>query len=211
MLTEYKGFTITIEQDQEPVNPREDIDGLMGKFACFHKRYNLGDSDHGYDSKDYSGWGGMAQGITRKEGDIVVMEPLYLLDHSGLALQNGPFACDPGGWDSGMVGYAFVTKRAIRENYAIKHVTKKHIERARQELLNEIETYNKYLSGEVYAFSIRKTGQHDEEIVGFPDEVPVDSCCNFYGVKEAEAEAKAWIDANVARLEKKESEVLTPA
>ena len=37
----YKGCTIEIEQDPDPMNPRTEYDNL-GTMICCHKRYNLG-------------------------------------------------------------------------------------------------------------------------------------------------------------------------
>ena len=41
-LTLYKGYTIAIDYDSDPSNPREWDN--FGTMVCFHRRYALGDS-----------------------------------------------------------------------------------------------------------------------------------------------------------------------
>ena len=44
---EYKGYKINIEQESDPLNPREeDFDCNIGTLVAFHKRYDLGDKTH---------------------------------------------------------------------------------------------------------------------------------------------------------------------
>ena len=43
---------LRIIQDSEPLNPRTEYDGHLGRMICFHSRYNLGD-EHSYDSSDW--------------------------------------------------------------------------------------------------------------------------------------------------------------
>ena len=51
-------FTLSIVQDEDPVNPRLDFNSL-GKMICFHKRYNLGDV-HRIDPSDFNDWDDLA-------------------------------------------------------------------------------------------------------------------------------------------------------
>jgi hypothetical protein len=44
-------FTLSIVQDEDPLNPRLDYDNL-GKMICFHKQHNLGD-EHNIDPSDF--------------------------------------------------------------------------------------------------------------------------------------------------------------
>lgn len=196
MLTEtidYQGHKIEIHTDENAQNPRTDYDSNMAVFALFHKRLVLGDKDHGYDSKDYSGWAEMEKAIRRKEKDIVAMTPVYMYDHSGITIASTPFSCP---WDSGQIGFAFVTKRKIRENYAVKKVTKKQIERATAEMQNEIDLYDQYLKGEVYGFIIKTKGLGRNP--SLTAEEIFDSCWGYYG-NEAETEAKSIVDHRLAK------------
>jgi hypothetical protein len=168
---EYEGFKIEIEQDDSPESPREW--GNMGKMICFHGRYQLGDKDHGYDHSDYSGWDEMKEALEKK---ATVVLPVYLYDHSGLAISITPFSCR---WDSGQIGFIIATREDICTNFSVKRVTKRIREDVRKSLKGEIEAYGQYLSGDVWQYSIEdKDGNH------------IDSCCGMYGREYCEQAAK---------------------
>jgi hypothetical protein len=182
---ECKDYTIRIMQDDSPIDPRESDDYLMGTMLCFHRRYNLGDK-HDLKHENFSSWGEI-QEYLRKELRANIIIPLYLLDHSGLWIRAGRgFPEDSGGWDSGVVGFIYTTPKRIRNMYAIKHITKEKLTQAEKELYREVETYNDYLTGNVYGF-----------IVEDPEGENIDSCWGFYGdegMKEAYSQAKGTID-----------------
>ena len=52
MTMEHEGYEIEVTRDEFPESPRQ-WDNL-GKMIFFHKRYDLGDKGHGYDSDDYA-------------------------------------------------------------------------------------------------------------------------------------------------------------
>lgn len=154
---------LKIVYDDSPESPRE-WDNLS-RMVCFHGRYSLGDS-HNYKSGDYNGWDGLSMAI-KKDYDVAVILPLYLYDHSGITISTSAFSCP---WDSGQVGFVFVTKEDIRNNYGIKRVTKKLIEEVEKIIISEIETYDDYLRGNVYGFILEDNEGNQ-----------IDSCFGFYG------------------------------
>ncbi len=158
-----KTKTLNIYLDDNSESPREW--DTLSKMVCSHGRYNLGDK-HDYDTKDYSGWEEVKQAIIRKENPAVIL-PLYMYDHSGITIKTTPFGDR---WDSGQIGFVFATKEAVRKEYGIKRVGKKHIEQATATLLNEVEVYDQYIRGDVYRFEI--LDEKDEQL---------DSCGGFYG------------------------------
>ena len=117
------GKTLEIVQDNNPDSPREWDN--MGTMICFHGRYNLGDK-HNYDHRDYSGWEEMETAIIKNESPAVIL-PLYLYDHSGITISTSPFSC---GWDSGQIGFIFVSKEKLRKEYGVKRITKDIIQKA---------------------------------------------------------------------------------
>jgi len=169
-----KKYNLKIEQDQGPSSPRE-WDNL-GTMICFHGRYNLGDNT-GYTSADFDGWSDMEHKLS-KEFDGVLL-PLYLYDHSGITMNTTGFNCP---WDSGQVGYIGISKAKIRKEYNIKNVTAKIKKMVETYLINEVKTYDQYLTGDIYGYIIK-----DEEGKW------VDSCWGYYGYDEAEAEGKAQL------------------
>jgi hypothetical protein len=152
-------YQIEIFPDDYPLNPRTDYDPL-GSMICFHRRYSLGD-DHNFNDPDDA-----REFLKSKE--IAIVLPLYLYDHSGITMSVNPFSCP---WDSGQVGWIYITKEKIREEYHCKRISKKMIERVKGYLINEVKTYDEYLTGDVYGFRITDT-ETDEE---------VESCWGFFG------------------------------
>lgn len=164
------GNTIEIHIDEHPESPRE-WDNL-GSMICWHRNYSLGDSEHP------EKWETPADFIKWATRNRVAYLPLYLYDHSGITMNTTGFSCP---WDSGQVGYIYVTTEKMREEYNCKAVSKKLRERVLGYLKNEVETYDQYLTGSVYGYIIKD--EKDEEI---------DSCWGFYGTtQECLKEAKA--------------------
>jgi hypothetical protein len=100
------GHTIKIYPDTDPENPR-DWDNL-GTMICGHSRYQLGDK-HNFDggraflldllnmSEDVPL--GVDDLLPRAERKAVIL-PVYLYDHSGLAMNTTGFHCP---WDSVLI------------------------------------------------------------------------------------------------------------
>jgi hypothetical protein len=188
---EYKGFNIEISQDEYTESPRE-WDNL-GEMAAFHKRYNLGDKVD-FKSDQFESWEDMRQHIIKEKNAAVVL-PIYIYDHSGLRMKVGSFqGLLPQGhaeFDSGQVGFTYVTKDAMekeskfwtkewKEKY---HRGKSNVQIAEEILRGEVETYDQYLSGEVYQINVRdKDGGVNESVGG------------FYGYDYAKKEAKSIVD-----------------
>lgn len=166
---EMNGFEIKIFQDDDAMNPRTKW-GNMGKMVCFHRRYDLGDKGHHYNYPEE------LQAFLDESKAIYL--PLYLLDHSGLSMNTGGFNCP---WDSGQVGVIYVTRETIVKEYGKD--TKKNREKALKYLQAEVETYNRYLQGDVYGYSVEKVNTCDK--CGNCESESVDSCWGFYGIESA--------------------------
>ena len=197
-IYDYKGYKINIRHDPDPQNPRTDCDNLT-TMACFHKRYNLGDKNHGFNQADYSSWDEMFADVVRKVKPAVIAQ-LFLYDHSGLRIKigsfNGLLSQGHAEFDSGPVGFVWISAEAARLEYGWKKITK-----ARQLDLNEhlsfdVQVYDDYLSGSVYGYVI-------EDANG--NEIKDGSCWGFFGhdsIKEdgdAVKQAKCTIDWPIQR------------
>jgi hypothetical protein len=176
-------YKITIQQDDNPDSPRS-WDNL-GTMVCFHKRYDLGDK-HDYDFNDYSSWSEMEKAIVKNE-DAAVILPLYLYDHSGITISTTPFSCR---WDSGQIGFIFCTKKDMESEF-IKLSGQDLIERCEVLLKGEVETYDQYLTGDVYGYEIYELSTCDH---GHEHEEFVDSCWGFYGEDECLSEAESIVN-----------------
>jgi len=173
-----KKYELKIEQDTDPMNPRTEWDNL-GTMVCFHNRYELGDKTD-YRSNDYDSWEELEKGIIKNEGEVVIL-PLYLYDHSGITISTSSFDCR---WDSGQIGFIFVSK------YKMK---KEGIDETKVEeyLKGEVETYDKYLTGEVYRYSIYEIETCDK---GHEHKNYVEGCGGYFGEEECESEGKSMLE-----------------
>jgi hypothetical protein len=178
--------------DDNPQNPREDDN--LGTMLCFHGGYTLGDKTD-LSSKDFNGWNEIYDYLIKEKKAIIIL-PLYLYDHSGLSIKVGSFqGLLPQGhaeFDSGQVGFIYVTKEKIQKEFIpkVEKLTKALKVRTEKVLRAEVEIYNQYLNGEVYGFKIEKNGQD------------FDSCWGFYEIDDAIKEAEDNIDY-LAKEEKK--------
>lgn len=148
---------VVILYDEDAESPREwfsDRSTLVTK----HRRYKLGDrtplSDDEYDE--------------RCNDEKLAVLPVYMYEHSGIALATGPFSC---GWDSGQVGFIYAK---IEEGQTHEEVAK--------QLAQEIEVYSKFLQGIVFYFKreIKKTCPTCEHVTW----EHIDSCGGYIDYPE---------------------------
>lgn len=169
-------YTFNIINDEYAESPREWYN--LGTMVCMHKRYRLGD-EHCYNTSDFNSWDEVEKQIIKDNGPCIML-PIYMYDHSNLVLSTSPFSCR---WDSGQVGFNFVSKVRIREEYGYKKITKQRREKIEEILNFEVKLYSKYINGEVYEFVIE-----DE------DGEEVHRCSGYFDYDDCEASAKDYID-----------------
>lgn len=220
-------YTYKIVRDEDPESPREWSN--LGVMACWHRRHNLGDEQPTCDTQEYLAdligwdddkqqavydyWFGRGKGTFSELHDYAhrqlkeriqaefdkqfISLPVYLMDHSGLSVSTGGFSCP---WDSGQLGLIYVSKDKVRQEYGIKHVTKAWQEKVEGYLRGEVETYDQYLTGDVWGFQIFEVPEGAD-----PEELEeVESCYGFFGEEAAEEEAKA----NLAYYEEHYAELM---
>ena len=81
----------------------------------------------------------------------LIMLPLFLLDHGGITMNTTGFGCP---WDSGQVGFIYVTRAQIRKEYGWKRITRKRVRQIEKYLAGEVEGYDQYLTGDVYGYTV---------------------------------------------------------
>lgn len=163
-IIENDKYKLEIFNDFEATNPREFE--TLGTMVCFHNRYRLGDQTE-LNSYDFSGWDDLERYLYKKENALIVI-PIFLYDHSGLAINTTGFSSS---WDSGQIGFIYVSKEKIRDEFRCKRISKKLKEQINQTLCSEVNIYNDYLSGNVYGFSVTDKSTREE----------ISSCYDFYG------------------------------
>jgi hypothetical protein len=183
---DYKGHTIEIASDDDPLNPRVDSDNF-GHMVCLHGRYNLGDKHdfkYSLDIKEYI------------EQNKCVWLSLYLYDHSGITMSYKHSYPYNDRWDAGQVGIIYATYEDIKKEFSVKRITKQAKAKAIKILEGEVETYDSYIRGDVWGYIIKdKTGEEKDSCWGFLGDM--DYCIE---------EAKGVVDFNVKQTIKKHIE-----
>lgn len=166
-------YSLRILPDPDPPNPRDDDN--LGTMICFHNRYNLGDKTK-LTSDNFKSWKELEDYLIKKEGAAVIL-PIYIYDHSGITISTQPFSCP---WDSGQIGFIYVSREKLLDEYNKKYVTHALKVKAAGILRDEVDAYDVYLQGDYWGY----------EIVDENDN-PVDSCWGYddynYCKKEGQA------------------------
>lgn len=177
----HRGLQITLFHDPDCESPREHDN--LGTIIAWHRRYTLGDKDApACEPADFN------------PNDYPICLPVYMYDHSGIALscrRVGQFADR---WDAGQLGWIYVTRQRLLAEYSKKRLSKAIIEKATEVLQGEIAEYSSYVEGECYGY-----------VISDEDDDNLDSCWGFIGGKwawEAATEAADWIaDERVKRAD----------
>jgi len=187
-------ITYRIEPDELSGDPREAFDHFS-TLACWHRRANLGDRQpteaetdalsrgmlrdrNGRVLDETGGFYVLARYLRRYEGAVYVA-PLGLYEHSGMTmwLGGGTSPFDAQGWDSGTVGFVYVTNADL--DRCGRDPVLSPEEQAKRIAEQEVEEYDQYLRGDVWGYIVEdERGEH------------LDSCWGFYGREWAEQEAK---------------------
>lgn len=193
-----------IEQDEVPTDPRE-WDNL-GTMHCWHSRYNLGDEQHSKGTSDefffdmvrdqipesyFEKWNGVYEDSDEHKEQVeklfdktYICLSLYLYDHSGLTISTGSFSCP---WDSGQIGWIIVSIEKIKKEYDWKVLTKKRRKQIEKYLRSEVETYDQYLTGDVWGYIIQDEDGNED----------YDSCWGYFGQDDCIEAVKLALQAEI--------------
>jgi hypothetical protein len=123
--------------------------------------------------------------------------PVYLYDHSAVALSVGSFVgrAQHAEWDSGMVGFAYITPKKLEETGITDY---------EGAISTEVETLGQWMNGEVYGYVIEERRDFTK-VYADSNETEEDfewdeteSCWGFIGYEHAESEAKAALGTDVS-------------
>ena len=176
---EVNGNTVKIYPDHDGESPRE-WDNL-GHMVCWHRRQNLGDEQikPGEHAPSIDGFAE----YLREERKAVVVLPIYIYEHSGITItaREEVYARYPDKqWDAGQVGFIYADADAIRESFGVDELTEEVKQRAAESLACEVDTYDMYLTGDVWGYVVED--EAGEEL---------DSCWGNYGLDYAKKEAES--------------------
>lgn len=196
----YGNYQVTIVQDDDgdAGNPRDGDE--LGIMLCKHPNYYLGDESV---AQGRSLSGRLSRGeeydyLMRRFDELIergftspvwerylriyfgttVILPLYLLDHSGLAMRTGTFAEDSGGWDTSLVGF-------IIDTAGTRETTGAPIEDIERQLRSEVKQYDAFLHGSVVGYVVEKveTCDHGDEHLE-----QIDACWGYLIVEDSDME-----------------------
>lgn len=180
-VDEVTGLSVHIRQDEDPEDPRKCWDHLC-RMVCWHRRYTLGDRHSWHDPEDFRG---------DVKGEQIIQMPIYLYDHSGLAVSTTPFHC---AWDSGQIGWIYAERDAVLKEFGAKRLTAAIRKEVHARMVAEVSEYNAYLSGDVWVVDIE---DEDGDII--------DSCGGFIGEDHAMTEAKVMFEAEVSHARQRDA------
>lgn len=176
------GVRLVIRRDDNPISPRE-CDDNLGTIVCFDRvwygdRHEFHDKDEflkdrllahfGDEEKAEAFWDKMEQEyfcdpekvrddhILEELGKDHVILPVYMYRHSGDTVSTEPFS-NP--WDSGQIGWIYAEYAKV--DLFFGDVNEFTLSQARQQLDNEVSTWNDYIMDENYAYDLvnEQTGE----------------------------------------------------
>jgi hypothetical protein len=203
MSKNYKHVEIEIKPDDDPVNPVKDYD-QAGTMVFFHRRYDLGhphyfahdlapedeDGHQDYYTDDPDGLNKWLQDNAAR----VLAVPVYAYEHGGITIRAGGKGTGWDSWDSGQLGYIYITYDNIRKEWGKqgKRISKAELAKAEACLISEVGTYNDYLTGNCYGYIItdKETGETLDSCWGFLGDEKycreeAESSADFYEKKQA--------------------------
>lgn len=184
-------FFMTAEQDNMPINPREDFNNCT---ICYVRNRYLGSSkyDNDRDFADSDDLNDYLAGL-KDRGTEFVSVPLYAYVHSGITISTSSFG-DP--WDSGCFGIAICTKEQVVNAFGNDTDWQQHAEDI---IEDEIETYDKFLTGETYVYTVYEYDKAAKEWT------LNDTCGGFYSNDEDEM-LSSYFNKNYRLIDESEVE-----
>jgi len=168
---------LEIYREPYPENPRLSFDQL-GVIAYKHNNYILGDVkiDESIDWLETKLGLELTHCYTNSrfeylndrflyESNFIAL-PVFVYEHGGITISTRPFECR---FDSCQLGYIYVTKKQIREEFGWKVITKKRHDLILEILRGEVKQFDDYLNNNVYLVEIKLNGE------------VIDSCGGYYG------------------------------
>jgi len=171
--TTHNGYTVKIIADQDAQSPGEDGDNGLFLVTTRNRYFQVlykENTSHGEDV-----------GEVTERGELSKTHwvfPLRAYIHSGVALSLSDGGCFSDPWDSGVIGAVF----AAKSEWKYRTRERKACVSAQTAAKGLVETWNQYLSGDVWGYVIEDA-----------DGNSVDSCWGFYGLEYAKQEAMGQV------------------
>ena len=180
----HNDLTINIVYDEHSESPR--VWDNLGTIVGYGGRYRFVDVENpesGGHGSYYADFLAYLRNESLSIKDVIYL-PVYAYIHSGICLSTTTFSCR---WDSDQVGYIYVPKSGVRQEFSTKRVSQKLSNKIENILTSEIKTFSQYLEGEVYGFEISDSNGD-----------LLDSCYGFYSIEDAISHAKECLPVAAA-------------
>jgi len=167
-----KGCRIHIKYDNGENSPREWDNA--GTIVYWHRNFTIGDM------KIDKNWT-----ISRRENIVL---PVYIYQHGGITINTTGFSCR---WDSGQVGWIYISKKDAVANWGKIRCTKAVEERAKNHLIGEIKTLDNFFTGNIYGYVIEFPDGSEDSLWGY---YPGNNKKPYYDgcLKEAQGFVDSW-------------------
>lgn len=139
---------------------------------CVSNRCTYTDDESGL--ADTLTWCKESDDLKTLEHKGYIVLPLSYYDHSGVSIYIGG-KCDA--WDSGRLGWYIVSKEKVRKEYGVKRISPKLLKKVKYVMEAEIKTYNAYINGQVFNFTLNHNGEEVDSCGGFYEDG--DECLGF--------------------------------
>jgi len=214
MSKNYKHVEVEIKPDDDPINPVTDYD-QAGTMCFFHRHMDLGhphafteDSTpagvDGYQDHYEDSPSGLMQWMKDNAAHVLAI-PVFAYEHGGITIRAGGKGIGWDSWDSGQLGYVYITHDNICKEWGKpgKRISKAEMKKAEACLIAEVGTYNDYLTGNCWGYVItdKETGEELGSCWGFLGDEKycreeAESSAEYY-----EKEKAAEINGVLARLD----------
>ncbi len=205
---QHGGQTVVIFYDRDAENPRKN-DGNLCRIVHWHREYICGDEQVNKDS--YSSaqevWEEIEQKVKDAGDEVIAFLPVWIYQHGSVNLRASksrpgyPFNCQ---WDSGQVGWAYVTRKTAalvgcKPGESFTHdgkTTTYNEDFFLDAIVSEIEIFDKWGNGGFTGYTVfdRNGEPTDSSCWGFDD---VDYC------KKEAMSAAEYEEADEKRARKK--------
>ncbi len=117
---------------------------------------------------------------------VLMIKPLYMYDHSGITISTSQFGCQ---WDSGQIGWIFIEEK----NWIsmMGEDMDRSEDRLDRIIESEVETYDKYLQGEVYQYKIYEV---EECNLGHQHRTLVECCGGYFDEEDCRSEGESYME-----------------
>lgn len=154
---------IRYDEDGRCADPRDMTN--VGMIVHWHRRYEIASDAERVNDDRFPNIRSIGRYLGIVEKAICIL-PLGMIDHSGVSyyVGSGDHWCDPGGWDSGQVGFIYATAESCAE----VGIDPTDTEAVEQALRGEVAALDAYARGEVFYYMVEDdAGTHYDSCSGF--------------------------------------------